>query len=489
MKFRFFSLAKLSKNHLLQISLIVLVSFIVRLYRIDYPLLDWHSFRQADTASVTLRYTQEGIDLLRPKYHDLSNIQSGQDNPKGYRMTEFPLINGLIAVFLRALPQLDLVQFSRFISIVFSLGTLVTLYWLVKQIANHQLALLSAVFFGLLPYSIYYSRVILPEPFMLFFVTASMAFWVAFLKDKKLLFWWLSWILLALSLLLKPFTAFLGPVFLSLLISYDKHFYKKPTSYLFPVLVFIPLFLWRHWIQQFPEGIPASDWLYNANQIRLRPAWFRWLFWERLTKLMAGFTGVIFGFSNLFKRDKLFYILISWWLGILIFFIVIATGNVQHDYYQVLILPCLSLTLARGVLLFYKHAIKFLAKKTRQAKKLSLILVTALSFSIFLLSWLQVKGFFNVNQWEYHKAGIEANLLLPKNAKVIAPAMGDTMFLFQTQRNGWPIGGEINHKIQLGATHYITTNFDQEMHELEANYNTVKKTSEYIIIDLTTPKK
>ena len=83
------------KNKLILI-FIILVAFLVRLYRIDNPIADWHSFRQADTASVTREYIENSIDLLRPRYHDLSNIQSGFDNPMGYRMVEFPFINGLI---------------------------------------------------------------------------------------------------------------------------------------------------------------------------------------------------------------------------------------------------------------------------------------------------------------------------------------------------------------------------------------------------------
>ena len=77
------------------------MAFGLRLYRLHYPLLDWHSWRQADTASVTREYVKaKRVDLLQPRYHDLSNIPSGRPNPEGYRMVEFPIINGIIAQFL-----------------------------------------------------------------------------------------------------------------------------------------------------------------------------------------------------------------------------------------------------------------------------------------------------------------------------------------------------------------------------------------------------
>ena len=119
--------------------LILLLAFTLRLYRINNPIADWHAFRQADTASVTREYVKHGIDLLHPKYQDLSNIQSGKDNLLGYRMVEFSLVNALTAWFLIKLPFLDLVIFSRLISVFFSLGTILALFYLVKNFSPPSL--------------------------------------------------------------------------------------------------------------------------------------------------------------------------------------------------------------------------------------------------------------------------------------------------------------------------------------------------------------
>src|SRR5207302_6010614 len=59
-----------------------------------------------------------------------------------------------------------------------------------------------------------------------------------------------------------------------------------------PICV-LPLVLWRQWILQYPEGIPANAWLLNGNGIRFRPAFFRWIFYERLTKLISGYLGIV----------------------------------------------------------------------------------------------------------------------------------------------------------------------------------------------------
>jgi hypothetical protein len=474
---------------------ILLLAFVLRLYRIHYPLLDWHSFRQADTASVTREYLKaDQIDLLHPKYHDLSDIQSGLANPEGYRMVEFPIINGLIAGFLRLSQTLgcnfDLVIVSRLFSIVASLLAIYALYRLIKLIDTQSLALLAAFIYAVLPYAVYYGRTILPEPFMLAFSLLSIWQWAEFCQSQSRKkhgpqkFTWLHYLIallsLALAALLKPFIAFLAPVYLAIAWYYlDRKIFQQIAFYLFPIMAFLPLLLWRHWITNFPEGIPVSDWLFNKNNIRLRPAWWRWLFYERLTKLFLGFTGIILLIANTFRVRKHDFIYAAWWLGIILYFIVLASGNIQHDYYQNLVIPIVAISLARGSLM--------LRHKFKKAVIGSVVVALILSSSI-LLSAQQIMGFFNVNTWEYLEAGQAIDRLTSQDALVIAPAMGDTAFLFQTNRRGWPLGFAIEEKIASGATIYVSINDDKERRSLAEQYQTLEAGERYLILDLTKKK-
>ena len=475
-------LAKLIEYSLL--FFILLLAFLLRLYKINSPLLDWHSFRQADTASVTREYVKNGIDILRPRYHDLSNIQSGLDNPDGYRMVEFPIINAFLATLIRNIPNLDLVVLSRLFSVIASLFTIIAIYFLGKTISGKTVGIIAAFVFATLPFAVFYSRTTLPESVLLALSTGSLALFCNYINTKKSWSYVLSLILLSLAFLIKPFVAFLAPVYLSLLLI-NLHYLNKKNFLAISLFVFsaLPLFLWRRWILNYPTGIPASDWLLNGNGIRLRPAWFRWLFFERLTKLLLGYIGIIFLPISLIKtaKQELFFYG-SWWLGILAYFIVIATGNIQHDYYQNLMLSILALTLARGIVILFNLFKKIFLPV------ISWAVVFVIYFLVVLSSWQQVKGFYNINHWEYLKAGQVADQLLPANAKVIAPAMGDTQFLFQTNRTGWPIGYDIENKIKLGATHYVTTTKDNEALQLKQKYSIVKETQDYLIIDLTKDK-
>src|SRR3989344_4337062 len=436
------------KHYLILTALLVLAAG-VRLYRINTPLADWHSWRQADTAAVTRRYLQEGIDLLRPRYDDLSSIPSGRDNSQGYRMVEFPFVNGLTA-WLYGLfsPPLEIHIFSRLISIIFSLGSLIFLYLLVHHLSGWLEAILAIGVFALLPYNIYFSRTILPEVPLVFFSLGMLYFSV---RNQILL----ATIFAALALLLKPYALFL---FLPLIYWAIRH---RRYAYLFLLTSVIPFFLWRYWIQQFPEGIPAFTWLLNGNGIRFKGAWFRWLFADRLGRLILGYFGLIpFGLGLILKtQNKESWFYHFWLTGILIYMTVFATGNVQHDYYQIIAIPIISIFVAKGL--------AFLLNPPSQFSK-------TICYSLFIIStaftaafgWYHIRDYFNVNHPEIVTAGLAADKLLPPDAKIIAPYMGDTAFLYQTNRTGWPIGGDIDNKIKLGATHYITTTLDPEANQL-----------------------
>ena len=120
--------------------------------------------------------------------------------------------------------------------------------------------------------------------------------------------------------------------------------FKKWQLYLFAIISIIPLIAWRYWVGLHPEGIPQSSWLLNGNGIRFKPAFFKWIGYERLTKLIMGYAGVlllILGTWSVFKNKKLWFFF-SFALSSAIYLTVIATGNVQHDYYQIYIIPTLS---------------------------------------------------------------------------------------------------------------------------------------------------
>jgi hypothetical protein len=470
-------------SSLILLIFIIVFAFALRLYKIDNPIADWHSFRQADTASVTREYVKNGIDLLTPHYHDLSNIQSGKENPKGYRMVEFPIINALTAVIIKTFSlEKSEVVVGRLISILFSVISLICIYYLGSRLSNKTTGLAASFAFAILPFSIYYSRVILPEPALLSFTLLSFVLFHIFLKRNNFIYFIFAFTCFSLSLLIKPYAIFLSPVFASFYLL-DKKKNIKKTLLLFSLSIgLLPLFLWRNWITNFPEGIPASDWLYNQGNIRFKGAFFYWLFEVRLSTLILGIGGVSLFILGLLKNSRDLFVYFVWLTCLFVYSAVFAGGNIQHDYYQIIYLPILCLLLGRGVdFLFSTSPETF--EKIRRGILLSIII----GFSLFV-SWYHLRGYFSVNHWEIVEAGKKIDELTPPNAKVIAPYNGDTAFLFQTNRTGWPIGFYIDEKIKFGATHYVSVNYDSEARELEQKYQTVFKNDRFIILNLLEKK-
>ena len=111
------------KNEYFLLSVIVILGLFVRLYRIDNPIADWHSWRQADTAAVTRNFVRSGINMLYPTYDDVSSIQTGIDNPTGIRMVEFPAYNAIHAVLFKNFEVFTIEKWGRLITVFISLIT------------------------------------------------------------------------------------------------------------------------------------------------------------------------------------------------------------------------------------------------------------------------------------------------------------------------------------------------------------------------------
>ncbi len=75
------------KREIVILLLILMGGLVVRLYKFNAPVADWHSWRQVDTSAVSRNFVKDGFDILHPKFDDLSNVQtSGKyDNPQGFR--------------------------------------------------------------------------------------------------------------------------------------------------------------------------------------------------------------------------------------------------------------------------------------------------------------------------------------------------------------------------------------------------------------------
>jgi len=470
-------------NEYLLISGILIIGFVVRLYKVGNPLADWHSWRQVDTASVTREYIKNGVDLLYPRYHDISSIQTGITNMEGYRFVEFPIFNAIHAFLTVNFPFFSLEIWGRLISIICSLISGLMVYLLGKKLFGKWVGILSLFFFMFLPFNIYYSRVILPEPMSIMFGLVSMVLFVYFLEKKKNSLLYLSGVFFALGMLLKPFVFFFSVPLIYL--SLKKFKLKKILSdskILIPFLIFafialVPFFLWRIWINQYPIGTPFYKWMFNGDKIRFKPSFWRWIFTERIGNLILGGWGLVPFVVGIMKPRKNQFVNF-FLLGLFFYTAMFASVNVMHDYYQVVTIPAVSLALALGLFTMW------------EGRENKILVRSVLVFSMiimFLSSAVQIKEYYKINHPEIIMAGEAIDKLADKDDLIIAPYNGDTALLYQTKRRGWPVVDVgLDKVIEKGARYFVSTNYaDPDIGTLkERGYKVIEERGEYIIIDL-----
>ncbi|HEX8965904.1 MAG TPA: hypothetical protein VF820_05730, partial [Patescibacteria group bacterium] len=359
----------------------------------------------------------------------------------------------------------------------------------VKRRSNEKAAWFVLLFSLFLPYNIYYGRTILPDTSMVSTLLGGMFFldkWLDAIRKKttpQILFLLASLLFTAGSLLLKPYSLFYGLAMVVLVWTVlGWKFIKRWELWIFALLSVAPLIWWRHFMLSYPEGIPVNNWLFNGNGIRFRPSFFRWMGYERLTKLIGGYVGIIFvalGSLGIWKTKKDKWFFFSFVLSAVIYTCVIATGNVQHDYYQIVSLPAVALLMGFGA----SWLVMFIGKFT--SEKIANVIVIFLILVGFWFSWLQVRDYFNINNPNLIIAGNAVAKLTPKNAKVIAPYDGDTTFLYYTQRQGWPsFEHSLDELRKMGAGYLVLVNPKPEDVGIGNDYKIIGSTSAYLLFDL-----
>lgn len=471
---------KILFNQYFWMGLVLLLGFIVRLYKIDSPIADWHSWRQADTAAVTRYFIKEGFNPLIPKYDDLSGVaENPVVNPNGFRFVEFPLYN----IFVYPLYLIFGVdeKYHRLITILASIGSLALLYFIVKKYAGKLVAFFASFIFAFMPFNIFFSRTTLPDPFFVMFALGMIYFMSNWIEEKRRIWGFLGIIFTSVAFLIKPWAIFFFlPLLYLLFLNKDKKFILK--FILLTLLSLLPFVIWRFWILQQPEGIPASGWLLDGDKIRFHPAFFYWIISVRLGQEILTAAGMGLFLIGLITRPKNNnYFLHFWVLSSFLFITIFATGNVRHDYYQIMFIPAASVFLSLGFVKLLRGDNLFLPRIWTISSALLLFPL------VFYFGWKQVGGFYQINNPSIVEAGKEADKILPKNAIVVTPYGGDTAFLYQTNRSGFAyVSLPITDMIaDYGVTHYISTAKDAKTKWIMKHFSILEEKDNFVIVDLT----
>lgn len=457
------------------LTIILIIALIFRIYKINSPLADLHSWRQADTAAVARNFVTNGFDLLHPRYDDLSGRESGLENPKGYRMVEFPIYNAIFAGTYKFLPILPIEVYGRLTTVFFSLVIISIIYILVLKEASRLAAISASLIYSVFPFFVFFSRVVLPETTALAMSFLSILFLYLFSQKKEstlkeYIFLLFSIIFFSLGLLVKPTVVFyVLPLIYLFIKKYNLKFMSKFSFYIYFIIAFVLFFLWRLYIRNYPEGIPASDWLITSvntyqglQNIFFRPAFFRWIFFERLNNMIfGGYLAVLFVLGILKRNHKYFFhsLLFSAFVYLFIF----EGGNIQHEYYQTIILPTLAIFIGLGVETIFNFD-----KKNFHSNFFRVPIILAIFALSFFFSYYRIKDFYSTPSDLTSIAKIIKTITLPED-KIITDRLGDTTLLYLADRKGWPAYTGNLAKFKTNGYKYIVTANKDLINELKTN--------------------
>lgn len=325
--------------HKLVLGAILVVALVFRLKGIENPLLDDQAWRQADTASMALNMLGRLSDIPAVFFPYLN-----YDGRVPQRVElEFPFLPYLLAVTWSILGWADI--WGRFWAVGFSLLAVWGIYDLSRQIFSERAGLIAAGIYAVLPLSVYYGRVVMPEP-----ITQAFSIWALSLIQRKrgreqVLAFLGPALLMAAAILAKLPQLMLFPV--AILLGFWPFNHKKVAGLFFytlvallpPMVYYIGVHIGVAADSQFVSGILSQQVAHNSV-----------LDWETLFHHLRGGVSVGIPFLAVVGAARVFFlersparIALSVWLGISLLYITVVCVRISLDYYLLPVVPLISL--------------------------------------------------------------------------------------------------------------------------------------------------
>lgn len=336
----------------LALLLIILASvrFVHLSSEIDLP----HSWRQYDTKQYIDSYYFGEADFLAPSVCWMGGHKT--------LLLEFPLPEYLIAK-LYSLFGPDILV-ARLFFLVFFVISAFFLYKSLKLIfTDSWIPEMATLIYGMMPLSLFYSRAIHIDFFVLAFSTGFLYFMLRALLERRMLWMWIAWALACIGFVTKaPYIFFLTLPILVFAIQQKQFKWLLLRAWIFIVPVVL-LYLWTNYTKEVNGRIP--DWYYIPNFNRFTHMWY-WYFgiWEqrlmasnwlllgeRLLTEIAGYIGVMVLVLGLAigKKNQAWWWAISLFGGTILYILIFFNLNLMHDYYQLPFTISLSVLIALGI--------------------------------------------------------------------------------------------------------------------------------------------
>jgi 4-amino-4-deoxy-L-arabinose transferase-like glycosyltransferase len=434
--------------------LIFVFAIVIRLYRIDTPPVDAHAWRQAATSGVALNYVIEDGNIFHPRQNEFLPA----NNFERYFFLEFPFYEYTTSLGYRVFGIHYWVP--RIISVLASAFTATFIYLLSKLLfSSMEAGITSGVLFSIFPVSYFFGRATITDMTGLIFFTVFLYLLIMNIQKNYERYYIFGSICLSIAALIKPYYFIYSPLILFSLLYHKKYFtIKIPELYqltiLIGLIIFNPFLLWVAYYRiNYPIAIP-NDHMYgllgfsNVNFIDF----IKTMLTDRFSYTLfttVGFILSVLGMYLIFIKpiglfiNNIYRKLILLWLLLLISYLfIIASGNIEHQYYQLPFVP-IACVFATRFIIYLKQVISDSIKTKRTWKLITTLSVVIICISIFCIQSIQInKRWFNVEIPYYLEIPI-AQQLIPQNSRILVTGyFRNPTFLDLSARHGWVINSE-----------------------------------------------
>lgn len=444
----------LNKKSTFWLFLIIVLAALLRIYKINSPILDLYPIRQEQCAMLARNFFREGLNILNGRVDWYGNL-----NPRW--ILELPLISYLSALCYKLFGVRE--SIGRMISVLFSIGSISIFYFLIKDLFDKRMALLSTFIFSIIPLNIYFNRVFMPEPLLMFFTIALLWSFNRWLETDRITLYVIAVFSGALLLLTKISMCILLP-----LLVYLAYLRWKGR-------IFVNLYLWVFCLAVI---LPATFWYSISNlkalelltctssrlEILSKPHFYLRILESFIIFLCTpiGLFAFVAGFIKrpLSPKQGAFYI----WFALLVLYVLIAPErHYIHYYYQLPFAPVVAVFIARGLVLF---ADSTYWKETFLENINTKLLIAIFLILMLILSFVSIQPFYKFNRNVY-EAGLTIRELTPPDSLIIAGRCTQEAPLYYCDRKGWEINEEGNLSNTLLYSGVDLPRFKNELHLLE----------------------
>ncbi len=238
----------------------------------------------------------------------------------------------------------------RVLGALFWLTAGVALFDLMRRATSPWAALIGLAFYLVLPFSVQASRSFQPDPLMTSAFVAGIYFLYRWSEEQSWKHALLAGVFLGLAALIKVVIASLiGVVALALVFfTLKKDFWKSKQVWAMAALVAIPAYVYYIFLNQGRSTEYFFAW--TVALIKLITSTDFYSKWLAFLGSLFGLTVIFLSLAGtLISKPRLRCLLISLWIGYLLYGLILPFQMYTHSYYHIQLIPLLALGLASAV--------------------------------------------------------------------------------------------------------------------------------------------